>query len=158
MALEIERKFLVDKSRWRTEQKPPGILYEQGYISTDLAKTVRVRIGREKAYLTVKGNNSGPTRLEFEYEIPSADAMQLLEQFCSSKISKYRYELWYKGKMWEVDEFLGDNEGLIVAEIELTSETESFDCPAWAIQEVTGDERYYNSGLAVYPYKKWNRI
>lgn len=158
MALEIERKFLVDKTKWQVEQKPQGNFYEQGYISTDPAKTVRVRIGKQKGYLTVKGKNNGPARAEFEYEIPLPDAMQLLEQFCSNKISKCRYEIWHKGKMWEVDEFLEDNEGLIVAEIELSSEAELFDCPAWATQEVTGDERYYNSGLAVHPYKKWKQV
>ena len=153
MGVEIERKFLVHKAKWEQLQKPVGKLFRQGYISTDAAKTVRVRTGDGKGYLTLKGANVGLTRLEFEYEIPIADAEQLLKNFCSNSISKTRYEIWLEGKLWEVDVFHDANERLLIAEIELAIEDESFALPDWIEKELSEDERYYNSNLSLLPYK-----
>ena len=156
MAVEIERKFLVDERKWRNLQKPDGTVYRQGYISNDPAKTVRIRVGNSKGFLAIKGANAGVSRLEFEYEIPLADARQLLKEFCTNIIEKRRYRISAGDKIWEVDEFFGENEGLVVAEIELTHEEEIFERPDWVSREVSGDKRYYNSHLAVFPYRKWN--
>lgn len=155
MAIEIERKFLVNKSKWQDLPKPASKFYCQGYISTDPVKTVRVRTGGEKGFIAVKGGNTGIARLEFEYEIPFEDARQLLDRFCATVVSKSRYEIWFRGKMWEVDQFHGENDGLIVAEIELADENEAFERPDWINEEVSEDPRYYNSNLAVCPYKNW---
>jgi adenylate cyclase len=155
MAQEIERKFLIDKEKWAAAQKPLGHLYRQGYLLTDLNKTIRVRLTDKEGYLTIKGKNDGPTRAEYEYSIPPADAKELLDAFASSELSKIRYELLFDNKIWEVDEFLGDNEGLIVAEIELLSEDEKFTLPAWIGREVTGEIKYYNSNLTLVPFKNW---
>ena len=106
--------------------------------------------------MTIKGLSVGATRPEYEYEIPFDEAKELLDNFSISELSKIRYKLIFDNKIWEVDEFLGDNSALIVAEIELTSEDENFDIPAWVAQEVTGDEKYYNSNLTIKPYKDWN--
>lgn len=155
MALEIERKYLVDHAKWNVLKKHEGVLVRQGYISTDPHKTIRVRLVNELAYLTIKGITEGMTRKEFEYEIPRLDAEELLENFSTSELSKLRYEIIYQGKKWEVDEFIGKNEGLIVAEIELGSEDEKFDLPEWVAEEVTGEEKYYNSNLALHSFKNW---
>ncbi|CAN5116522.1 CYTH domain-containing protein [soil metagenome] len=155
MAQEIERKFLVDKEKWAATQKPLGRLYRQGYLLTDLNKTIRVRLTDTEGYLTIKGKNDGQTRAEYEYSIPAADAKELLDAFASSELSKIRYELLFDNKIWEVDEFLGENEGLIVAEIELLSEDEKFTLPAWIGREVTGEIKYYNSNLTLVPFKNW---
>lgn len=156
MALEIERKYLINHIQWNALEKGKGILIRQGYISTDPHKTIRVRLVDELAYLTIKGINEGMTRTEFEYEIPRLDAEKLLANFSSSELSKLRYEIMHQGKKWEVDEFLGENEGLIVAEIELDSEDEKFDLPEWIREEVTSQEKYYNSNLTQHPFKNWN--
>lgn len=155
MALEIERKFLVNKSKWNALEKNGKFFLRQGYVLNDPDKTIRVRITDSAAYLTIKGRSVGATRSEFEYEIPKEDAVKLLDQFSVSGIEKYRHEIPYKGKLWEVDEFLGDNLGLVVAEIELESEEETFELPDWIEKEVTGEEKYYNSNLSVRPFKRW---
>ncbi|HEX2628179.1 MAG TPA: CYTH domain-containing protein [Chitinophagaceae bacterium] len=155
MAIEIERKFLVDKEKWQTLDKGECIFYKQGYITSEPAKTIRVRISSDKAFLTIKGNTTGASRAEFEYEIPVADANELFNNFCISSVAKNRYEISYAGKVWEVDEFLEENEGLLVAEIELESENELFDLPAWVNKEVTEESKYYNANLASHPFKKW---
>jgi adenylate cyclase len=155
MAIEIERKFLVDKEKWRQLDKGQPVFYKQGYITSQPAKTIRVRIFSDKAFLTIKGSTTGASRVEFEYEIPVDDANELFTDFCISSVAKNRYEIQHAGKIWEVDEFLEDNEGLLVAEIELDSENELFDLPAWVAEEVTKESKYYNVNLAAHPFKKW---
>lgn len=151
MYLEIERKFLV--SGFNTE----GLRYKkmkQAYLSNE-GCTLRVRIADDKAYITIKGKTSGISRAEFEYEIPMEDANAMMNLAIYPPIIKTRYYAEVGGKTWEVDIFEGENEGLIMAEIELSSENEEFILPEWAIEEVTGDKRYYNAYLAKKPYKKW---
>jgi CYTH domain-containing protein len=155
MGQEIERKYLIDHDKWAKLIKPAGELYRQGYLLTDPQKTIRVRVTESHGYLTIKGANAGATRAEYEYEIPVGEAEELLDKYSVSELSKVRYKISYKGKLWEVDEFRGDNQGLIVAEIELKSEGESYDTPQWIAQEVTGQEKYYNSNLTLNPYKNW---
>ncbi len=155
MALEIERKFLVDIARWNASEKGTRHFYRQGYILTDPDKTIRVRVTDENGYITIKGKSTGATRLEYEYAIPRQDAAELLDEFCSSDVTKFRYVVPFAGKTWEVDEFLGKNEGLTIAEIELKTEDETFETPEWITEEVTGVEKYYNSNLSKYPFNKW---
>ncbi|MBN8788359.1 MAG: CYTH domain-containing protein [Terrimonas sp.] len=155
MPLEIERKFLINHNKWNTLPKPQGKLYRQGYLLNDIHKTIRVRLSNENAFITIKGKTTGATRSEFEYNIPLTDAKQLLDNFSNNEISKTRYNISYRSKLWEIDVFHGENEGLIVAEIELQSEGEPFDIPDWVTEEVTHDPRYYNANLAVLPFKSW---
>ena len=153
MPKEIERKFLVVSDEYKNS---PRKYYKQGYLSVEPDKTVRVRVVGDKGFLTVKGRNNGISRAEYEYEIPAADANDMLDNLVKTGvIEKWRYVCVVDGKKWEVDEFLGDNAGLVVAEIELQSEDEPFTKPAWAGDEVSGDERYYNSSLSQNPYKNW---
>ena len=154
MGKEIERKFLVNH-KWELIEKPIGQRYRQGYILNDPTKTIRVRQTEDKAFLTIKGITIGATRPEYEYEIPPDDAKELLDSFSTSELSKIRYKITFENKVWEVDEFLGDNDGLIVAEIELSSETEKFNIPDWVDKEVTNEVKYYNSNLAINPVKNW---
>jgi adenylate cyclase len=155
MGKEIERKFLIDQQKWDCLSKPEGKLFRQGYLLTDKDKTIRVRATSTKGFLTIKGQTIGATRMEYEYEIPVAEATELLDHFSISELSKTRYEIPFCGKLWEVDVFLGYNKGLIVAEIELESEDEAFDLPDWISNEVTEEEKYYNSNLTVKPFKDW---
>ena len=155
MPLEIERKFLLNHEKWNTLPKPEGTVYRQGYLLNDKNKTIRVRISDTNAFITIKGKTTGATRSEFEYAIPLADAKQLLDNLSDSEVSKTRYNIYYKDKLWEVDVFHGENEGLIVAEIELTSEDEPFERPGWVTTEVTGDPKYYNANLSVLPFTQW---
>lgn len=155
MGKEIERKFLVNRQDWENLEKPTGKLYRQGYILTNPNKTVRVRIVEDKGYLTIKGRAIGVTRAEFEYEIPFADANELLDQFTEFVLSKIRYIIPFQGKIWEIDVFEGENAGLIVGEIELKSEEESFEIPHWIDVEVSHDKRYFNSNLVSFPFKSW---
>jgi adenylate cyclase len=153
MGMEIERKFLVKNDDWRLLGVP--VQYAQGYLVADGERTVRVRVAGANGYLTVKGSTQGFSRLEFEYMVPREEALGMLQLSMTPMIEKYRTKVRYEGKIWEVDEFEGDNKGLIVAEIELKSEDESFSIPPWIGQEVTGDIRYYNSFLARNPFKNW---
>lgn len=155
MAKEIERKFLINIQKWQSLNKPEGQLLRQGYLSTDPAKTIRVRLAGQKGFLTIKGATKGATRDEYEYEVPAIEAVELLDKFAESELSKIRYNVSLDGKVWEVDEFLGLNAGLFVAEIELKSEDEAFERPDWITTEVTDDARYYNSNLTKNPYKQW---
>jgi CYTH domain-containing protein len=155
MAQEIERKFLLDLAQWQALEKPAGEHFRQGYLVTDPQKTIRVRLTDTRGYLTIKGISTGATRLEYEYEIPAGEAKELLDNFAIAELSKIRYKITCHDKVWEVDEFLGANEGLFVAEIELQSEDEQFDLPTWVTKEVTGEEQYYNSNLTTHPYKNW---
>ena len=152
LATEIERKFLVTGDAWR---QGPGTLLSQGYLNRDKQRTVRVRIAGELAFLTIKGANQGATRAEFEYPIPLADAAQLMALCDGPTVEKIRRVVLHEGFAWEVDEFLGQNAGLVVAEIELASEDQPFARPAWVGQEVTDDARYYSSRLATHPYGDW---
>lgn len=154
MAVEIERKFLVNKELW--QPSGPGVKIRQGYLSLEPERTVRVRTKGEKAYLTIKGKNKGLSRLELEYEIPVAEAEQLLDELCLRPlIEKNRYLEEFQGKIWEIDEFFGDNAGLLVAEVELDKEDAEVATPEWIAAEVSGDSRYYNSSLIQHPYTKW---
>lgn len=154
MGLEIERKFLVDLKKFDLESYE-GNSIKQGYIAQTVENTVvRVRVSNV-AYLTIKGANNGMTRKEFEYQIPLKDAYEMIEDFCEEKIEKDRYLIEYKGKTWELDVFKGDNEGLVIAEIELESEDEFFNIPHWVGEEVTDDKRYYNNKLLEKPFKTW---
>jgi adenylate cyclase len=155
MGKEIERKYLIELTKWQQVSKPKGALYRQGYLLTDPDKTIRVRLTETAGYLTIKGATVNTTRSEYEYEIPASEAKELLDRFSVSELSKTRYRIDHRGKVWEVDEFFGDNEGLVVAEIELTTEDEEFDIPGWIGKEVTGDAKYYNSSLTMNPYNKW---
>jgi adenylate cyclase len=157
MGKEIERKYLINKAVWESVSKGQGTYLKQGYLSTDPEKTIRVRITENKSFLTIKGKTEGIARTEFEYEIPRNDAQELLDQFANNSIEKTRYELLHKGKLWEVDVFSGDNEGLILAEIELQSEEETYPLPPWVDREVSADKRYYNSNLSKNPFKLWGK-
>ena len=155
MGIEIERKFLVKKENWNELEKPRGENFRQGYLLTDPKKTIRVRQTSDKGFLTIKGISVGATRAEYEYEIPFVEAQELLDQFAVSELSKIRYKISVDHHIWEIDVFLGENEGLIVAEIELKTEDESFKIPDWIAQEVTAEEKYFNSNLTLNPYKNW---
>jgi adenylate cyclase len=155
MGVEIERKFLVDQQDWQQTEKPEGVYYRQGYIPSDDNCTVRVRIAGEHGYITLKGRTKGISRTEYEYEIPVADAEAMLREFTQHGTEKIRYKFPAGNRVWEVDEFLGPNKGLIVAEIELGSEDEAFDKPTWITEEVTDDMRYANSNLAIHPFLEW---
>jgi CYTH domain-containing protein len=154
VAKEIERKYLVNGDDWKTA-KP--IRYSQGYLNRDKSRTVRVRIAGEKGFLTVKGLTSGMSRDEFEYSIPVEEAETMLDLCEKPLIEKNRRVISFKGFDWEVDEFLGDNEGLVVAEIELESEDQVFERPDWIGEEVTHDHRYFNSSLSSNPFTTWKR-
>ena len=154
MGREIERKFLVKGEAW--QGLAPGVLYRQGYLCSAKERTVRVRVAGEKAFLTIKGLTVGAARAEYEYEIPVADAQAMLDDLAEKPlIKKIRYKIPYDGLTWEVDEFLGDNAGLIVAEVELSDEKQAFNKPEWAGEEVSDDPRYFNSNLARHPFRKW---
>lgn len=153
MAKEIERKFLVDKGKWDKAGKP--VKMKQAYLMIDGHKVVRVRIANNKAFLTIKGNLEGITRDEFEYEIPVEDARQMMNLRTGAIVEKTRYVSELGGKTWEVDLFEGENSGLIIAEIELENENESFDKPAWLLNEVSTDDRYFNFNLSKNPFTKW---
>ena len=155
MGVEIERKFLVDQEQWQQMPKPIGTYIRQGYILSDDTKTIRIRVTPDQGFITIKGSTKGISRMEYEYTIPAVEGEELLDNFAVSELKKRRYCIDVAGKVWEVDEFLGDNIGLIVAEIELTGEDENFGIPAWVDKEVTGQEKYYNSHLSLNPFKKW---
>ena len=154
MGVEIERKFLLKGDAWRTLGQ--ATLLRQGYLSLDPARTVRVRIDGERAFLTIKGKSSGASRGEWEYPIPVSEAAELLDTLCQAPlIEKFRHRIALGVHTWEVDAFLGANAGLVVAEIELSHEDEAFDKPDWIGEEVTGDARYFNSNLIRQPYSEW---
>ena len=151
MALEIERKFLVTGDGWRASE---GVVLRQGYLSTQPERTVRVRIEGDNAALTIKGLTRGATRSEYEYEIPLRKPTLL--RLCEPPlIEKVRRRLEHDGLIWEVDEFLGDNQGLVVAEVELDREDRPFTKPPWVGEEVTHDPRFYNANLVANPFTKW---
>ncbi len=154
MGVEIERKFLLANDDWRMLAK--GVCYRQGYLYENRESVVRIRTIKDKGYLTLKWKTTGITRAEYEYEIPQQDCIEMLKRVAQkSIIEKYRYIIEYKGFVWEIDEFSGENQGLIVAEVELDSENQKFTKPEWVGREVTDDPRYFNSNLINHPYKKW---
>lgn len=159
MGQEIERKFLVTGDGWRTNI---GAHYRQGYLNLDKARTVRVRTvhylasGEQHGYLTIKGKSVGASRTEYEYEISVVDAHELLDQLCHRPlIEKVRHRIPQGALTWEIDEFLGENSGLVVAEIELSHADQPFEQPDWLGQEVTADPRYFNSSLVEHPFAQW---
>jgi adenylate cyclase len=154
MGTEIERKYLVKGDAWGALAE--GAHYRQGYLNSDKERTVRIRSTGDRAYITIKGLTVGASRLEYEYEIPVADGNAMLDVLAERPlIEKKRYKIPHGGVTIEVDEFLGENAGLVVAEVELTSEEQAFDKPAWLGEEVTGDPKYYNANLIRHPYSKW---
>lgn len=154
MGVEIERKFLVTGDEWR---RAPGTRLSQGYLNRDKARTVRVRLAGDKAFLTIKGPSTGASRAEFEYEIPKMDGEALLMLCEKPLIEKIRRVINVEGSTWEVDEFLGENAGLVIAEIELAAEDQAFARPSWVGAEVTDDPRYFNSRLASHPFSGWSK-
>lgn len=155
MSIEIEKKFLVDKEKWNALLKPESKKIRQGYITTDPAKTIRIRVKNNEAFLTIKGTTTGFSRREIECSIPVTEAEQMLLHFAESEIDKERFEIPLGERLWEVDVFHGKNEGLIVAELELEHEDETFETPGWLGKEVTEDSRYYNSYLSMHPFTQW---
>lgn len=156
MGIEIERKFLVtDVSAAAAWRAAPGLVYRQGYLNRDKHRTVRVRVAGDAATLTIKGISVGSTRAEFEYTIPLDDARALLDLCDGPLVEKTRHVLVHHGTTWEVDDFAGDNMGLVVAEVELQSEAQTFAKPDWLGEEVTHDARYFNSNLASQPFAGW---
>ena len=154
MGKEIERKFLLKNDSWRSLAQ--GKKYRQGYLSSVKERVVRVRTIEDKGFLTIKGITKGATREEFEYDIPIAEAKAMLDKLCEKPlIEKKRYKIEFGGYVWEVDEFFSENQGLTVAEVELRSEGESFEKPAWIGEEVTGDPKYFNSNLVQHPFTRW---
>lgn len=152
--LEIERKFLVKNNCWRKGVK--GVIYQQGYLSTDSSRTVRVRLEGKLGKLTIKGKKIGIAGDEFEYDIPTNDAKYLLDNLCKKpSIKKTRYRIPFEGLVWEVDVFEGENKGLVLAEIELKSDHQKFKTPSWIGIEVTQDRRFRNSNLVANPFSKW---
>lgn len=155
MGLEIERKFLVSSDEWRACGVAMSL--QQGYLARDRERTVRVRLQDDKAFLTIKGMSTGISRSEFEYEIPPSEARDMLALCHLPLIEKTRHVLIHQGWTWEIDEFYGDNAGLIVAEIELPDESTTFPLPSWAGAEVSHLKRYGNSSLTRHPFTAWSQ-
>lgn len=154
MGKEIERKFLVKGEEWKAAAR--GTVYRQGYLSSAKERVVRVRTVENKGFLTIKGVTRGISRAEFEYEISAEDAAIMLDDMCEKPlIEKKRYQVPVGGLVFEVDEFLGENAGLVVAEVELKDEKQKITLPAWIGEEVSGDPRYFNSNLIKHPYSRW---
>lgn len=154
MGIEIERKFLVKSEAWRSMGS--GVPLIQGYLAGSNQATVRVRIAGEKARLTVKGKVQNLTRQEFEYEIPVADAQAMMALCYPRVVEKTRYKIAFSDLIWEVDDFSGTNQGLVLAEVELSAPDQSVVLPDWVGQEVSDDPRYFNSYLAAHPYSTWS--
>jgi adenylate cyclase len=155
MSLEIERKFLVTNSSWQDSVEGRDVIL-QGYLAQTGQVSVRVRAKGDHGFLTIKGPTSGVSRAEFEYPIPFEDARAMLETLSEQTIiDKIRHRVRFGGYLWEIDVFAGENAGLVLAEIELTSEDERFELPDWAGAEVSDDPRYYNSNLAIHPFRRW---
>jgi adenylate cyclase len=154
MAKEIERKFLVRGDAWRALAE--GIMYRQGYLNSAKERTVRIRTVDARAFLTIKGITIGVTRAEYEYEIPFDDGKEMLDALAEKPlIEKKRYKIRSGNLTWEVDEFFGENAGLIVAEVELASEDQVLEKPSWVGDEVSKDPRYFNANLVKKPFTRW---
>ena len=155
MALEVEHKFLLANAEWR-QQIEYSEVFKQGYLSSQPTSSIRVRVCQHRAWLNIKSATIGSHRHEYEYEIPLADAEEILMHLCSKPlIEKTRHFVRHGGNLWEIDEFEGANQGLLVAEIELDEIGQSFDKPSWLGKEVTDDLRYYNNNLTMHPYSEW---
>lgn len=155
MATEIERKFLVRDESWRAAVVSTQPM-RQGYLASSPECNVRVRLAGAQAWLTIKGRTVGATRPEYEYAIPAAEAAELLDRLClRPQIEKTRHRVPHAGHCFEVDVFHGENEGLVLCEIELRQEGEAVDLPPWLGREVTGDARFFNARLAIQPYRTW---
>ncbi len=162
MGIEIERKYLVNEDKWRSHKEYlqsqsliQGQSYCQGYILANNETTVRVRIAGEQGYLTIKSKTVGLTRTEFEYLIPVQDAQEMLHNLCIKPlIEKFRYKITIDNLIWEVDEFEGENKGLIIAEVELENEAQAINIPPWIEQEVN-EQKYFNFYLVKHPYSQW---
>jgi len=154
--MEIERKFIVNKILWQELNNPVNAIFiQQAYLSTDPKCSVRIRITDNKALITIKGETKGISREEFEYSVPLNDGLEIIQLAGTPVLIKRRYVISYQGYNWEVDEFDGDNEGLILAEVELDADTENPEWPDWIDKEVTGDPRYFNLQLAINPINQW---
>jgi adenylate cyclase len=155
MAQEIERKFLVIGDSWKNHVSR-SVHYQQGYLCGNTRSSIRVRVSDESGYLNIKSATLGVRREEFEYPVPLPDARRMLELLCEGPlIEKTRHFVEYRGHVWEVDVFEGQNRGLVVAEVELSSEDETFERPDWIGEEVSHDARYYNTSLVRHPYIRW---
>lgn len=151
---ETERKFLVTSTEWKRNSE--GVLYRQGYLNTEPGRIVRVRLEGNRGKLTLKGRKERGSGDEYEYDIPANDAAYIIDNLCLKPIiEKIRYKVDFKGYTWEVDEFLKENKGLVVAEIELESSFQEFEKPAWVGEDVTEDQRYKNANLVKKPFTKW---
>lgn len=156
MAIEVEHKFLLANDQWR-QLVDHSVIYRQGYLSSEPTTSIRVRICDDKAWLNIKSATIGNQRHEYEYEIPLKDGNEIIDSLCHQPIiEKTRYFIYFGAHIWEIDEFKGENHGLIVAEIELSENGEAFDIPNWIGEEVTHDLRYYNNNLAKNPYSNWS--
>ncbi len=155
MGKEIERKFLVNAQKWKELEKSEPLHIRQGYFTISPGKSIRIRKAGDRSFLTIKSETAEITRSEFEYEIPDADAQELLDEFCDAELEKYRYLITYKNKRWEIDVFLKENEGLLIAEIELEYAKENVEIPDWVEEEVTGVKKYYNAQLVNKPFNIW---
>jgi CYTH domain-containing protein len=154
MAVEVERKFLVKNDTWRA--LAPGVPYIQGYLSVNDKNTVRVRIAGDVGYFTIKGKTKRYTRAEFEYPIPRQDAQEMLDTLCQPYlVEKTRYRIPVGDLLWEVDDFVGLNQGLVMAEVELSSAEQTIALPDWVGEEVSDDPRYFNSYLSQHPFTTW---
>jgi len=154
MGREIERKFLVNNNAYKSLAE--GVLYYQGFLSTSKERVVRIRIVNEDAFLTIKGSSAGAKRTEFEYKIPVEEARIMLDEMCEKPIIiKHRYKVEVGNMVWEVDEFLEENKGLVIAEVELQDEYQELKLPKWVGKEVTNDPRYYNANLIKHPFNNW---
>lgn len=154
MTIEIERRFLLKNDDWKLEASAPQVL-QQGYLSVEKERTIRVRIIDDKAWLTLKGYISDVSRSEFEYEIPLAHAQQMMETMCPFKMEKHRYRVEFKGFVFEIDEYFGDNAPLVVAEVELPAEDAPFEKPDWLGAEITSEGKFTNAYLSKHPYSTW---
>ena len=155
MALEIERKYLVINEKWKDHVISEAVI-KQGYLATTSKAGIRVRVDGEQANLNVKGKTVGISRLEYEYPIPLEEARELLDNLVSGAvIDKVRYKVRCGDHVWDLDLFMGANQGLVMAEVELSREDEPFEMPEWAGEEVSGDTRYYNASLVSHPFCDW---
>lgn len=155
MATETEHKYLIKQDLWKQIVPDKSADLKQAYLITDPNKTIRIRTMGNKGYLTIKGKSIGSSRPEFEYEIPIADANELIDKFTSNLIEKTRHYVTHDNKIWEVDEFKGLNKGLFVAEIELLNEHEKYSLPLWVDKNITNDQKYANANLTLRPFNTW---
>lgn len=153
--MEIERKYKVKKDLWAELDKPAGEKIIQAYLCSGKDGVIRVRVRNNQGSMAIKGKTTNISREEFEFPVPVDIANEIIKKFAAGTIEKIRYIIPYKGKTWEVDEFSGHNEGLIIAEIELNSEDEVFELPEWVGKEVSDDSRYFNASLSHHPYEEW---